>query len=225
MEPIVLKKESMPRQGINTGGANEVFFFDALSSAGKGLIVVSNKSRRDVVLPEIFVYPLITSKQFKSEAPLPGKWVLLPYRQDGRPLEWLQIEQFPELKKYLEENRTILQQRKGTLLNAALKRGYWWALLGVGEYCFFPYKIVREAYGKTTFQPQIFESRWQANQSSQAFIPVRTLAKAERVKTALSDSRIEQYLLSMKMDGTMNWAQPGKIKRLIRYDNEVATLF
>lgn len=225
MEPIVLKKESMPRQGINTGGANEVFFFDALSSAGKDVVAVSNKSRRDIVLPEVFVYPLITSKQFKSGASLPGKWVLLPYRQDGRPLEWLQIEQFPELKKYLEENRTILQQRKGTLLNAALKRGYWWALLGVGEYCFFPYKVVWEAYGRTTFQPQIFEGRWQANQSLQAFIPVRTLAEAESIKAALSDSRIEQYLLSMKMNGTMNWAQPGKIKQLIRYENEMATLF
>lgn len=98
-------------------------------------------------------------------------------------------------------------------------------MLGVGEYNFFPYKIVWEAYGKTTFNPKIFEGHWQANQSLQAFIPVRTLDEAHRILNELLDERIENYLLSLKMEGTMNWAQPGKIKKLIRYEEESMTLF
>lgn len=111
------------------------------------------------------------------------------------------------------------------MLNANMKRGYWWALLGVGEYNFFPFKIIWEAYGKAQFRPRIFSGRWQANQSLQAFIPVKTREEANRVLVLLNNKCVEDYLLSLKMEGTMNWAQPGKIKKLIRFEEEELTLF
>ena len=225
IKPVLIKKESSPRQGINTCGANDVYFFDDLNAINEDLVSVSNKNRDKVILPKKFIFPLITSKEFKGELSNPSKWVLLPYNKNGKPLEWKQIQQFPELHFYLESNKDILQGRKGVMLNAMLKRGHWWAMLGVGEYNFLPYKVVWEAYGKTTFNPTIFEGTWQANQSLQAFIPVKSLAEADRVQKDLSDKQIENYLLSLKMEGTMNWAQPGKIKKIIRYEEEPLTLF
>ena len=220
---IVIKKESTPRQGVNTCGANDIYFFDNLTHVDNNLVSVSNKSRNKIILPKRFVFPLITSKEFKEKSSFPSKWVLLPYNINGKPLEWKQIEMFPELKTYLEKNRETLQSRKGVMLNAIFKRGYWWALFGVGKYNFFPYKVVWEAYGKKTFNPTIFEGYWQANQSLQAFIPVKNISEAERIKAELSDERIEAYLLSLKMEGTMNWAQPGKIKKIIKYEEESPT--
>lgn len=225
IKPVLIKKESSPRQGINTCGANDIYFFDALTDLSKDLVSVSNKSKNKVILPKKFIFPLITSKEFKGKLSNPSKWVLLPYNRNGKPLEWKQIQEFPELCFYLESNKDILQSRKGVMLNAILNRGHWWAMLGVGEYNFFPYKVVWEAYGKTTFNPTIFEGSWQANQSLQAFIPVKTLAEAERIQKDLSDKQIENYLLSLKMEGTMNWAQPGKIKKIIKYEEETMTLF
>jgi hypothetical protein len=225
IKPVLIKKESRPRQGINTCGANDVYFFDTLNEVNEDLVSVSNKNKDNIVLPKKFVFPLITSKEFKSETTSPSKWVLLPYNSKGKPLEWKQIQMFPELKHYLEANKEILQGRKGVMLNAILKRGQWWAMLGVGEYNFFPYKVVWEAYGKTSFNPTVFEGNWQANQSLQAFIPIKTLTEAKRIKTELSDKQIENYLLSLKMEGTMNWAQPGKIKKIIKYEEETLTLF
>jgi hypothetical protein len=111
------------------------------------------------------------------------------------------------------------------MLNAMLKRGHWWAMLGVGEYNFFPYKVVWEAYGKSSFNPTIFKGRWQANQSLQAFIPLKTLSEAKKIHSELSDKQIENYLLSLKMEGTMNWAQPGKIKKIIKYVEDFPSLF
>ena len=220
INPVLLKKESCPRQGINTCGANDVFFFDTLSEVNKYFVSVSNKSRENIVLPREYVFPLITSKEFKAETDSPHKWVLLPYNPNGKPLEWEQIQQLPELKRYIETNKELLQGRKGVMLKAMLSRGYWWSMLGVGVYNFFPYKIVWEAYGKTSFNPTVFEGYWQANQSLQAFIPVRTLTEAKRIQAELSDKRIENYLASLKMGGTMNWAQPGKIKKFIKYKEE-----
>lgn len=140
-------------------------------------------------------------------------------------MEWKQIEILPELKNYLEENKEALQNRKGVMLNAMMKRGHWWAMLGVGAYNFFPHKIVWEAYGKTSFNPTILEGHWQANQSLLAFIPVKTLAEAGRIQAELSDKQIENYLHSLKIEWTMNWAQPGKIKKIIKYEQESLTLF
>lgn len=225
IKPLMIKKESSPRQGINTCGANDVYFFDTLNEVNENLVSVSNKSKSNIILPKKFVFPLITSKEFKSGINSPSKWVLLPYNTNGKPLEWKQIQMFPELNQYLEANKEILQGRKGVMLNAMLKRGHWWAMLGVGEYNFFPYKVVWEAYGKTSFNPTVFEGNWQANQSLQAFIPIKTLSEAKRIQEELSDKQIENYLLSLKMEGTMNWAQPGKIKKIIKYEEETLTLF
>ncbi|MCS6821647.1 MAG: hypothetical protein NZ551_07245 [Microscillaceae bacterium] len=218
IKQVLLKKESNPRQGVNTCGANDVFFFNIYIELNEELVSVSNKSKESIILPKKFIFPLITSKEFRTEESHPSKWVLLPYNLNGKPLEWEQIQKYPELQLYLEANKRILQGRKGVMLNKMLSRGHWWAMLGVGEYNFFPYKVVWEAYGKTSFKPKIFEGKWQANQSLQAFIPVKTLSEAKRIQRELSDKQIESYLLSLKMEGTMNWAQPGKIKKIIKYE-------
>lgn len=225
IQPVILRKESSPRQGINTCGANDVFFFDYLSKLDDDLVRVSNKSHKNIILPEKYIFPLITTKDFKSNGTSPSKWVLLPYNSNGKPLDWKQIEKLSDLRNYLEDQKSVLENRKGVMLNTMLKRGYWWSLLGVGEYNFFPYKVVWEAYGKTNFNPTIFEGRWQANQSLQAYIPVKTFSEAERIHADLSNKMIENYLLSLKMEGTMNWAQPGKIKKIIKYEEDSLTLF
>lgn len=225
IKQVVLKKESSPRQGVNTCGANDVYFFNKYEVINEELVNVSNKSKEDIILPEEFVFPLITSKEFITEESRPSKWVLLPYHFNGKPLEWNQIQKYPELRLYLEASKEILRSRKGVMLSAMLSRGYWWAMLGVGGYNFFPYKVVWEAYGKSSFNPKIFDGKWQANQSLQAYIPVKTLSEAKRIRKELSDKRIENYLLSLKMEGTMNWAQPGKIKKIIKYEEEFLSMF
>jgi hypothetical protein len=99
------------------------------------------------------------------------------------------------------------------------ERGYWWALLGVGKYNFSKYKVVWEAYGRKTFEPKIFSGRWQANQSLQAYTPLSNKKEAKRILSALKNPAIEHYLRSLKMDGTMNWAQPGKIRKLFEFSD------
>lgn len=223
-EPIAVQKYAAPRQGLNTCGANEIFIFDHTEDKGINQCLVSNKSM-ETLLPKKFLYPLITGKNFSEENPVPHKWVLFPHNNDGRPLEIEQIEREASLKKYLDANRKVLENRKGTLINVWIKKGYWWALFGIGDYCFYPYKVVWEAYGKIVFRPRIFPGNWQVNQSLQAFMPAKTLNEAESLLHKLSDKRVESYLLSLKMEGTMNWAQPGKIKKLLCFAEEQTALF
>lgn len=219
---ISIKKHSQPRQGINTCGANQIFFFDSMRETANGGCEVANKFTT-ATLPKDYIYPLITSKNFAEDEPIPKKWVLLPYDQSGKPLEAREVKNNEQLWNYFKEHEESLRARKGLLINVWIKKGLWWALLGVGKYSFSPHKVVWEAYGKTSFKPLVFPGLWQANQSLQAFMPVTNSGEAERIQRLLSDGEVEKYLLSFKMGGTMNWAQPGKIKKLLKFEEEIPT--
>ncbi|MDB0037820.1 SAM-dependent DNA methyltransferase [bacterium] len=212
-KPIQLDKDSTPRQGINTSGANSVFFFNAYQDIDEDTCMVNDT----YLLPKKFVYPLLVAENFRESSLSPKKWVLLPYTQNGRPLEMKIILSHPTLWDYLQLKQTALKSRKGKMIQTWRDRGYWWALLGVGKYNFSKHKVVWEAYGRKTFEPTIFSGRWQVNQSLQAYTPLNSKKEAERIQTALKNPVIEHYLHSLKMDGTMNWAQPGKIRKLFDF--------
>lgn len=210
IERIQVSKDQQPRQGINTCGANRVFFFSELEIIDESTVRVSNQD----ILPAQFVFPLIHSNNFEGDEK-EQKWALIPYQSHGKPLTADQLAQFPLLQQYLERHKPTLINRKGAMLQSWIKRDIWWAMLGVGAYNFHPYKIVWQAYGKHEFKPILLKGRWQANQSLQAYIPARNKKDALRILKSLKQPEIQQYLASQKMGGTMSWAQPGKIKKIL----------
>ena len=209
MPGIKLSPEQKPRQGVNTCGANGIFIFD----------------EKPIYLSEQFLYPLATKELWRRQTVSPHKWILLPYDpQTGKPLTWYQIEQYPALRDYLQNAQNALQARKGTLLRTALNRGNWWALLGVGPYAFAPFKVIWEAYGKDRFAPIVLGSvegqMWQGNQAMHAFIPCWTERDAQRIKTALENPAIPTLLQQLNGAGKCNWAQPGKIKKILSFEKD-----
>ncbi|MDR2193290.1 MAG: SAM-dependent methyltransferase [Treponema sp.] len=223
---ILVSRGTKPRQGINPCGTIDVFVFKHYERVDDYYCRVNNT----YTLPKKYVYPLITSPNFgaskvdANETPL--KWVLLPYNEHtGKPLTATELNNETELLNYLQEYQSMLTNRKGTLIQGYIKRGMWWALLGVGAYNFVNYKIVWEAYGKRTFNPRLFSGRWQANQSLQAFIPCSSRDRAEQLLAQLSNPLIETYLRSSKMEGTMSWAQPGRITAILKYNTIQEKLF
>jgi len=213
--PIEVHKDSIPRQGINTCGANDVFLFNSFQSIDENNCLMDN----EYILPSAYIFPLLTKNNFKGEAGkvmLPEKWVLLPYNLNGKILSQAQLDAEPYLKAYLNRFKNWLQHRRGKLIQTQVNKGLWWAMLGVGKYNFMPYKIVWEAYGRKSFKPQLVKGNWQVNQSLQAYIPVKQKTEALKILKQLQNPIIETYLLSLKMEKTMNWAQPGKIKKLLK---------
>ena len=201
---VKLSPDQKPRQGVNTCGANAIFMFED----------------KPTHLPGEFLFPLATKEIWKNGDMVSHKWVLLPYnRNTGRPLSWASIEQYAELRHYLTEVRDKLEGRRGTLIQSAIAKGVWWSLLGVGPYSFAPYKVIWEAYGKSHFHPVILNSAegqvWQANQAMQAFVPCWNRADAERICSALQHPGIPILLRQLNGEGKCNWAQPGKIRKIL----------
>ena len=201
-----LSPTQTPRQGVNTCGANSAFIFQDKPSH----------------LPEAFLYPLATKEIWRQSASSVHKWILLPYHPEtGKPLTQHQIEQYHPLKEHFRNAEQTLRSRKGTLLRRSIDRGYWWTLLGVGPYSFAPFKVMWEAYGRSRFNPVVLSSidgqAWQGNQSMHAFIPCWSEDTAHKIKRALENPEIPKVLRQLNGAGKRNWAQPGKIKKILSF--------
>lgn len=213
---IRVNKDSKPRQGANCCGANHVFIFSQLEEVNDVLVRVSNQVVQDIILPRQFIFPLIVKQNFQQAPPLPEKYILLPCdRINGKPILLTELLKHPELLEYLLQHQSTLKNRKGTLIQAWVKKGFWYALLGVGKYTFAPYKVIWQAYGQKQFTAKLFDGIWQGNQALHAFMPVSSKREGEKLVEQLNDPMVEKYLHSQQTAGTCNWAQPGRITRLL----------
>lgn len=211
---ITISPLSKPRQGLNTCGANSIFIFDRITGYEGNILTLRNKEG-EASLPSSLIYPLIGSGQFSVNGE--HRYVFLPYNRNGKVLTPDELSQYPDAENYLKGHQKRLEQRKGVLIGSAIKKGLWWSLLGVGPYSFAPWKVVWEAYGKKEFRPQLFSAEegqpWQPNQALQAFLSFQDEDEARRVMTELENPLIEEILKMQGMEGTCNWAQPGKMMR------------
>ncbi len=204
---IHLATDQQPRQGANTCGANNVFIFSDYPS----------------FIDQKYLFPLATKETWGNRNPTPQKWIFLPYEAtSGRPLGQAVVRRLRGYA-YLESHEKKLRARKGALLNGWMRKGCWWALLGVGPYAFAPYKIIWEAYGKNEFRPIILShfngQAWQGNQALHAFVPCWNVTDAKRLLEELRNPGIPTLLKELNGGGKCNWAQPGKIKKILSFDH------
>jgi len=172
------------------------------------------------------MFPLIHRGVFSSTRVSQPKWVLIVHDADtGRPLQMQSLAKYPSALGYLQKHRERLSARKGTLINSHIKRGLWWGLLGVGAYSFAPWKVVWEALGRKEFRPLIVEGRWQGNQALHAVCPCASRTQAESLCEALQNQAVQAWLKSSGMEGTCNWAQPGRISKLLVLEPPLDDLF
>jgi hypothetical protein len=207
---IAINPSQKPRQGVNTCGANDVFIFER---SGDGF---RNGFGEEHEFEEELLFPLMNAGNFGRSLSGPQRWILVPHDvRTGRPLAWDAIANYGRVAIYLSRHREALTRRKGTLINAHIGRGFWWSLLGVGPYSFAPWKVAWEALGKRRFTPAVVEGRWQGNQALHAFCPCASVDEAEALAAALGRTQVETWLKSSAMAGTCNWAQPGRISKVL----------
>jgi hypothetical protein len=207
---IAIRPSQKPRQGVNTCGANDIFILERSTDGFR------NGFGDEHELEEELLFPLMNAGNFGRSLRGPQRWILVPHDlRTGRPLAWEAIAKHGRVATYLSRHCEALTRRKGTLINAHIGRGFWWALLGVGPYAFAPWKVAWEALGKTRFTPAVVEGRWQGNQALHAFCPCTSADEAEALAAALGAAQVETWLKSSAMAGTCNWAQPGRIAQLL----------
>jgi len=217
---IHVPEGTVPRQGVNCQGASSVFHLSEVGEEKNGRLPVLSKGGVQGYLPAELVFPLMSGANFSSsEECIPDRWIFMPYRKNGKVLTPEELEGFPDALEWLKRHRTVLEQRRGMMLKKLMEKGLYWALLGVGSYTFAPWKLAWESYGRKRFIPKLFHSQkgmyWQGNQALHAYLPFHDKASATRALKDLKSPELEDYLKRLGGAGTKNWAQPGRIRRLL----------
>jgi len=221
-QKIVLPKSSQPRQGVNTCGANDIFFFQSYRTVDRDQVELTNNHGDKITINKKYVFPLTIASTLIKEKPTPEKVIIVPHFENGKPIDLETLKEEKALYAYLFKHKATLENRKGVLINTWIKKGFWWALLGVGPYSFAPYKIIWKAFGDSVFTPRLLfpDSNlgpWQGNQSLNAYIGAFELDAAQEILCKLTNPVIQIYLSSLRMQGTCNWAQPGRMKKLMTF--------
>ena len=217
---VKVSKNQQPRQGMNSCGLNKVFILERQYDKGirlNGVNVLTNGYGEELKIESDFVFPLLNTASFGGKKPKVQKFILCPYRKNGKELSWNEIEQYPYMATYLRKFKEEMLNRKGVLIRNKMKNGMYWSMLGVGPYSFSGWKVVWEAMGRREFQATVVPGRWQGNQSLHAFIPCDNKAKATEIKDELN-MIIPKYLKATRMEGTCNWAQPSRIKPFLKME-------
>ena len=198
---------------------NKLFIFNRVAEQNDSVksndIYVNGVGEQYEICSDIML-PLLNSRNFGGKKKTLNRYILCLYDKSGTPLNYSAIQKLKGVEKYLLKFKSQMESRKGILIQSQISRGVYWALLGVGPYCFSKYKVAWMAFGKTIFKARVVEGKFQGNQSMHAFIPSNTLADAKRICEELN-YKVPEYLSMFAMEGTCNWAQPGRIKRILQH--------
>jgi len=140
------------REGINSGGANGVYWLDVIGQRPSGLVMVSNitkgiKRKVDDVQAAIepdLVYPLLLRGDVRRWQAIPSVYVLATH-EPGMKLKAIPEDEMatrlPKTYAYLKHFEDVLRQR-------SVYRRYFkeddpfYSMFNIGDYTFAPYKVV-----------------------------------------------------------------------------------
>lgn len=216
LDRIDVSSGQLPRQGMNTGGLNKVFLLerDEPINSHENTSTFKNGFGEVLELETEFICPLMHTGLFGGRTPKRFRYIICLHGKDGAALSAEQVSKYPQTKKYVDRYKAEMSGRKGVLIQSQIAKGRFWSLIGVGRYSFSEHKIVWESLGKRRFNAVVLDGDWQGNQAMHAYIPSSSRENAESICRRLNTT-VPAYLEAFGMEGTCNWAQPGRIKRLL----------
>ena len=151
LQKVLGKSDYEAHEGVNTGGANGVYWLQILDCQSDGLLLVENlhdigkttvKRVQTLIEPEL-VYPLLRGRDVSRWRTAPSAFILLPQsrerQREGIPETILKTE-FPQTYAYLKEFEQLLSARSDRKYYPVGSAFY--TMRNVAEYTFAPYKVV-----------------------------------------------------------------------------------
>ena len=194
---ILGKSNYKARQGINTLGANDIFFFKTKPKFDSSII------KR-----------LLKSSDIEKWSCTPSYWVLFPY-QNKTIMTEKDLENFKEEHAYLTSNKSTLLKRKSKLAKI------YYQLFGVGEYTFSEYKVVWKGLGAKKLEAAVIKEGILPNQSMHCYISTNSEMEANYICAILNSNFYEKSILQISESGAKSFGQPNIINsiKLPTYDS------
>jgi methylase of polypeptide subunit release factors len=151
---VLGKSDYKAHEGVNTGGANAVYWVDIVYKRPDGLVVVRNITEgarvrvnevTEPIEPDL-LYPLLRGRDVQRWKAEPSAYIIVP-RLHNNPNQVIPANQmqrqYPHTYGYLKRFEDVLLRRADAMVRSALERGEPFYFYGaVGTYTFAPWKVV-----------------------------------------------------------------------------------
>ena len=223
-------------EGVNTGGANGVYWVEPVYRRPDGLVVVRNLTEgAKVKVEEVteplepdLLYPLLRGRDVRRWQAEPSALILMvqdPVKRRGIDEEALQTR-YPRTYGYLKRFEAVLRQR------AAFKRyftrpqrggetvetGPFYSMFDVGDYTFAPWKVVWLGFGARTIKAAVVGKLDGkpviTNQAMHPFIPLEDEKEANYVCASMNSSPFELAVKAHTQEGGKSFAQSNILEHI-----------
>jgi SAM-dependent methyltransferase len=151
---VLGKSDYEAHEGVNTGGANAVYWVDIVYKRPDGLVTVRNitegaKVKVDEVTETIepdLLYPLLRGRDVQRWVAEPSAWIIVTHKPSMRlnaiPEKEMQ-ERYPRTYGYFKQFEQTLLKRGGWEVKQMMKAGKpFYSMSEIGDYTFAPWKVV-----------------------------------------------------------------------------------
>lgn len=140
-------------EGVNTGGANAVYWVQKTYTHPNGDVVVQNITEGAKVKVEQvsmtvepdLLYPLLRGRDVKRWCAQPSAWIIVPQDPDrpsrAYPEASLQVD-YPKTYAYLKRFEKALRNRSGYKQILSKREKEFYGLMDIDHYTFAPWKVV-----------------------------------------------------------------------------------
>jgi len=234
MKKVLGASDYQAHEGVNTGGANGVYWLEIVGQRPDGLVVVSNLTegaKRKVenvqaaIEPDL-IYPLLRGRDVRRWQARPSAYILMvqdPEKRRGYNEDWLSAT-YPKTYAYLKRFEADLRNR------AAFKRYFretdpFYSMFDVGDYTFAPHKVVWLGFGVRKMRAAVISTAEgksiMTNQAMHPFIPMQDRTEAHYLAACLNSAPFEFGVVSHTQVGGKSFAQPNILQTLYipQYDS------
>lgn len=239
-QAVLGKCEYQARLGVNTGGANGVYWFERLESLPTGWrvrnLVERGKrivERKEVLLESDLLFPLLMGKEVRAWNAVPSAWILMVQdvdRQRGMDRECL-LAKAPRSLAYLESFEGLLRTRAAfrryflrTTAQGEVETGDFYSMFNVGGYTLAPVKVVWNRMGHRLAAAVVtpWEGKPVLPQETHCFFPCASEAEAHYLAALLNSSSAQTSVAMIGQVGGKSFATPSTMHRLrlVRFDSD-----
>ena len=222
------------REGVNTGGANGVFYLYPLEEAARDDKILAFRNliagvKRPV--PEVtahlegdLIYPLLRGRDIEPWQADPQSYILLTHREGERLQAIPEAElghKYPNVAKYLNKFAPILHQRRTRLVRNLMATGPFYSIFGIGDYTFAPYKVVWQRIGSKLTAAVVSRKKVPLPiqelvipNDSTVFVPFEQEEEAHYFCTLLNSTPAQFVIRSTSVLATGSFASPHILKKI-----------
>ena len=181
VKTILGQSDYVAHEGVNTGGANGVFWVDIINRRPDGPVIISNiteGAKRKVenvqaaIEPDL-LYPLLRGRDVKRWCAESSAHILMvqdPDKRCGIDEDEMKTN-YPKTYLYLKRFEATLRERKSRGVSDMVEGGApFYTMFAVGDYTFAPYKVVWR-YIATEFTCAVTAHREEENLGKKLIIP------------------------------------------------------